>query len=133
MCCTLLHMCYKALIGSLPGFSPKKLAYFIIFFFNWNENKIEINFIFWFLLCYTVIYLEITIEIRQVHIGLIKLPLTIIFWKDALSIFLMNFCYFIEVLAFLDYILFLTKGSGQNLILECLNLPDKEKITVNFV
>ena len=53
----------------VPGYSPKNLGYFQIFFKR-NENKIEINSTFWLFLCLKLIWSKNSqIEIRQVHKG----------------------------------------------------------------
>ena len=63
----------------VPGFSQTNLGYFKNIVFNWNENKIEINFIFWLVLCFKCLFDPgMTIEIRQVHKRFIKLPITTI-------------------------------------------------------
>ena len=60
------HTCYNVKIAVyysmcaikfwlVPGFSPNNLGY-LGYFFSWNENKIEINFIFWLLLCFKAIW-----------------------------------------------------------------------------
>ena len=49
----------------VPGFSPTNLGYFQKKF-NWNQNKIEINFYLTYALFQSLFDLEIAIEIRQV-------------------------------------------------------------------
>jgi len=68
----------------VPGFS-EKVRLSKILFFNWNEKK---NWNQLYILTSALIqclsYLEMTIEIRQVHKPFIKLPITLLFWHDVL-------------------------------------------------
>ena len=98
----------------VPGFSPKNLGYFQNTFFNINENKIEINFIFLILLPYCLFYLEISIATRQVHKRFVKLPIALSFWHaTCYTILDLHFLYFSEVLDFLDYGLSLAKARDK--------------------
>ena len=49
----------------------------------------------------SLFYLEIAIEIRQVHKRFIKLPATLLFWHNVLYKFL--YCIFSKVIAFKAY------------------------------
>ena len=65
--------------------------------------------------------LETAIEIRHVHKGFIKLPISLVLERRAIKFLDLNFLYISKVLAFLDY-LKKSKKAGD--------LLDKENISV---
>ena len=74
--------------------------------------KIKLKLTLYFDFCFVtkLIYLEIAINIRQVHKLFIKSLISIILARRAIKFFNLNFLCISKVLAFLDYILSLAKA-----------------------
>ena len=78
-----LHYYSTCAIKFWLDFLQKILDISKMIFFNWNENKIEINSFLTSALFQSFFDQEIAIEIRQVHNRFIKLPIILLFWYDV--------------------------------------------------